>query len=84
MSAPEDRAHTSVRVVDPREHRSGTSYDNNVGDRIVPRDKNESGPMVGEWVAAGNRKAHESWVENSNKQSREKGKTKVVRIDSNK
>ena len=72
----------SVRVVDPKAHRSGTSYDKNPGDRIVPRDNNESGPMVREDVAAGNRRAREAWIENSNKQDREKGKTKIVRVDS--
>lgn len=72
----------NVRVVDPKVHRSGTSYDKNPGDRIVPRDNNESGPMVREDIAAGNRKAHDAWVENTNKQTREKGKTKTLRIDS--
>jgi hypothetical protein len=72
----------SVRVVDPKVHRSGTSYDKNPGDRIIPRDNNESGPMVREEVAAGNRKAHDAWVENTNKKAREKGKTKIVRVDS--
>jgi hypothetical protein len=80
----EDRASNNVRVVDPRVHRSGTSYDNNSGDRIVPRDNNESGPMVGEWVAAGNRRIHDSSVESFNKQTREKGKTKIIKIDSSK
>jgi len=80
----EDRASNNVRVVDPRVHRSGTSYDNNSGDRIVPRDNNESGPMVGEWVAAGNRRIHDSSVEHYNKQTREKGKTKIIKIDSSK
>jgi hypothetical protein len=80
----DDRASNSVRVVDPRVHRNGTSYDNNPGDRIVPRDNNESGPMVGEWVAAGNRKAHDAWVENINKQAREKGKVIPIRIESGK
>ena len=72
----------SVRVVDPKVTRPGTSYDKNPGDRIVPRDNNKSGPMVREDVAAGNRKAHDAWVENTNKKAREKGKTKIVRVDS--
>jgi hypothetical protein len=80
----EDRAGNSVRVVDPRVHRKGTSYDNNSGDRIVPRDNNESGPMVGEWVAAGNRRINDASVEHYNKKAREKGKTPVVKIRSNK
>jgi hypothetical protein len=75
--------HDTVNVVDPKVTRPGTSYDKNSGDRIVPRDNNESGPMVREDIAAGNRKAHDAWVENTNKQKREKGKTKIVRIDSN-
>ena len=72
----------NVRVVDSTEHRAGTSYYMNPGDRIVPRDNNESGPMVREDVAAGNRKAHDAWVENTNKQDRKKGKTPVIKINS--
>ena len=75
-------AGNSVRVVDPKVTRPGTSYDKNPGDRIVPRDNNESGPMVREDVAAGNRRAHDAWVEHTNKKDREKGKTKIVRVDS--
>jgi hypothetical protein len=72
----------NVRVVDPKVTRPGTSYDKNPGDRIVPRDNNESGPMVREDIAAGNRKAHDKWVENTNKQAREEGKTPVVKVNS--
>jgi hypothetical protein len=74
--------HDSVTAVDPSVHRAGTSYDANPGDRIVPRDNNESGPMIREDIAAGNRKARDAWVENTNKQIREKGKTPIIRIDS--
>lgn len=73
-----------VRVVDPKVTRPGTSYDKNPGDRIIPRDNNESGPMVREDIAAGNRRVNDAWVENTNKQAREKGKTKIVRVDSSK
>ena len=75
-------AGNSVRVVDPKVTRPGTSYDKNPGDRIVPRDNNESGPMVREDIAAGNRRVNDAWVENINKKTREKGKTKIVRVDS--
>ena len=89
MSAPRRRENdpqrvfnNNVRVVDSTEHRAGTSYDKNPGDRIVPRDNNESGPMVREDVAAENRRAHDAWVENTNKKAREKGKTPVIKVNS--
>jgi hypothetical protein len=74
----------AVRVVSPEVHRGGTSYDKSSGDRIVPRDNNESGPMVTELVASQNRYSKERSVEHNNKKDRERGKTKVVRIDSSK
>jgi hypothetical protein len=80
----EDRASNSVRVVDPRVHRSGTSYDNNSGDKIVPRDNNESGPMIGERFAEQNRYLHDTFVETRNAKQRAEGKTPVVKIDSSK
>jgi hypothetical protein len=82
----EDRANNSVRVVDPRVHRGRVLEKDNLtsGARIVRRDKNESGPMVPEQIAERNRKHDEMWVDNSNKQDRENGKVKVVKIDSGK
>jgi hypothetical protein len=40
--------------------------------------------MVREDIAAGNRRVNDAWVENINKKTREKGKTKIVRVDSSK
>ena len=79
-----DRASNSVRVVDPRVHRSGTSYDNNSGDRISPRDNNESGPMIGEKFVKQNRAIRNAHIEKRNSRARSEGKTPVIKIDSNK
>jgi hypothetical protein len=80
----EDRASNSVRVVDPRVHRKGTSYDKNSGDRIAPRDNNGSGPMIAEKVVKQNRALHNAHIEKGNSRARAEGKTPVIKIDSNK
>ena len=79
-----DRASNSVRVVDPRLHRQGSSYDNNSGDRIAPRDNNESGPMIGEKFVKQNSAIRDVLIEKRNSRARAEGKTPVIKIDSNK
>jgi glutamate mutase epsilon subunit len=80
----EDRASNSVRVVDPRVHRTGASSDNNSGDRIVPRDNNESGPMINENLVKLRRDLSDYSLEKINSRARAEGKTPVIKIDSNK